>query len=139
MYTKLFKMVLATKDDLEIVIEPWKKLVIHEVIEYKFEDFLQMVASQSRAVGGGIPLINWANGIAFQIGPFPDTEAIVQEKLKGVIHWSSVIFTVKEKFEKQVVRDYGTVNLGDVSGNAIFSKLGELLRKQSKYAQPSSG
>lgn len=134
---KFIKTELASKRELEIVIDLWKKLVIHEVIEYKFEDFVQLVTSQSRAVGGGIPMVNWANGVVFQFGGLPDTETIVQEKLKGTLHWSNVIFAVKEKFEKQIVREYGTVNLGDVSGNEIFSKLGELLRKQSKYIKTS--
>ncbi len=120
---------------MDIRIEPWKSLVIHEVIEYKFDDFMQLLSSQSRTVGGGIPTINWANGIVFQFALLPDTETIIEEKLKGMLHWSMVMFAVKDKFEKQIARDYGTINLVDVSTNEIFSKLAEILKKQSKYVQ----
>jgi len=48
---------------LEISIEPWKKLVIHEVIEYTFEDWMTQIAFSSKTAGGAIPTINWANGI----------------------------------------------------------------------------
>lgn len=114
--------------DLEISIEPWKKLVVHEVIEYGFEDLVRIVLSQSRAEGGGIASMNWCNGLVFQHATFPDTESIVQEKLKGTIHYSSVVFARKDKFERQVVRENGTLNLADVSANPIFLRLTETLK-----------
>lgn len=114
--------------NLEIAIEPWKKLVVHEVIEYRFEDLVRIVLSQSRAAGGGIASMNWCNGIVFQHATFPDTESVVQEKMKGVIHYSSVVFARKEKFERQVVKENGTLNLVDVSANLIFFQLTEALK-----------
>ena len=77
--------------------------------------------------------MNWANGIVFQPFHFPDTDIIVNEKLKGVLHWSSVIFAVKEKFEKQIVKDDGTINFIDISVNDIFGKVAEYLKAQSKF------
>lgn len=114
---------------MEVTIEPWKKLIVHEVIEYAFDDLVRIVLSQSRAAGGGISSMSWCNGIVFQHTVFPDTDAVVQEKLKGTIHYSSVVFAVKEKFERQIVKDAGTLNLVDVSANAIFRELAEVLKK----------
>jgi hypothetical protein len=114
------------------MIEPWKKLVIHEVIEYSFDDLVRLVLSQARAAGGGISSMNWCNGLVFQHSAFPDTESVVQEKLKGVIHYSSVVFAAKEKFERQVVRDAGTLNLVDVSANMIFRQLTDVLKKNTR-------
>lgn len=114
---------------MEVVIEPWKKLVVHEVIEYSFEDLARIVLSQARAVGGGIASMNWCNGVVFQHSAFPDTESVVQEKLRGVVHYSSVVFAAKEKFERQVVKDAGTLNLVDVSANAIFRQLTDVLKR----------
>ena len=65
---------------MEITIEPWKKLVIHEIIEYRFDDWLKQIAFGSRSVGGGIPTMNWANGIVFQAFHFPDADAIIHER-----------------------------------------------------------
>ncbi len=118
---------------LEITIEPWKELVIHEVLELKFDDWVTQIIASARSAGGGIPTIFWAGGLAFHFATFPDTEIIVQEKLKGRIHYSSVTFALKEKFEKQVNREGGAVNFTDVTHNEIFSKLAENLRSQSKF------
>lgn len=119
--------------DLEITIEPWNQLVIHEVLELRFEDWITQIIASARSAGGGIPTIFWAGGIAFHFSTFPDTDTIVQEKLKGRIHYSSVTFAIKEKFEKQIIREGGAVNFTDVSHNDIFSKLTEKLRSQSKF------
>ncbi len=117
---------------MEITIEPWKKLIIHEVIEYSFEDWMTQIAFSSKTAGGAIPTINWANGIVFQSFNFPDTNIIVEEKLKGVLHWSSVMFAIKEKYEKQLIKDNATINLIDVSVNEIFKKLADRLKEHSK-------
>ena len=120
---------------MEIVIEPWKKLIIHEVIEYNFDDWVTQIAFGSKTGGGAIPTINWVNGIVFQSFNFPDTNIIVEEKIKGVLHWSSVMFAVKEKYEKQIIKDNATINLVDVSVNEIFRELSEQLKIQSKYTK----
>ena len=119
--------------DLEIIVEPWKKIIVHEIVEYSFEDLLQHITYQNSAVGGGVSMLNWANGVVFHIVFFPDTDAMIKEKLNGILHWSSVIFAVKEKFEKRVVRDSGSIHLTDVSINETFHALGDFLKKQSKF------
>ncbi|CUR52529.1 conserved protein of unknown function [Nitrosotalea devaniterrae] len=118
---------------MEIIIEPWNQLVIHEVLELRFEDWITQIIASARSAGGGIPTIFWAGGVSFHFATFPDTDTIVQEKLKGRIHYSSVTFAIKEKFEKQITRESGAVNFTDVSHNEIFSKLTEKLRSQSKF------
>lgn len=118
---------------LEITVEPWKKLVIHEIIEYNFDQWATQIAFNSRTAGGAIPTINWANGIVFQSFSFPDTNIVIEEKMKGVLHWSSVMFAIKEKFEKQIIKDNATINLIDVSVNQIFQELAEKLRAHSKH------
>ena len=116
---------------MEVTIEPWKKLVVHEVIKYDFDDLVKIVLSQARAAGGGISSMNWCNGIVFQHTVFPDTDCVVQEKLGGTIHYTSVVFATKDKFERQVVRDTGTLNLIDVGANSIFRELAEVLKKRA--------
>lgn len=118
---------------MDISVEPWKELVIHEVLELKFDDWITQVIATARSAGGGIPTIFWAGGIAFHFSTFPDTETIVQEKLKGKIHYSSVTFALKEKYERQVIKEGGAVNFTDVSHNEIFSKLAEKLKTGSKF------
>jgi hypothetical protein len=120
---------------LEISIEPWKKLIIHEIIEYKFDDWVKQIAFSSRTSGGAIPTMQWAEGVAFSPVSFPTTNIVMEEQLKGILHWSSVSFAIKEKFENQIVRENATINLVDVSVNEIFKKLAAELKKQSKYSK----
>ncbi len=118
---------------MDISVEPWTKLIIHEIIEYKFDDWFKQIAFSSRTSGGAIPTMQWADGIAFSPVNFPTTNIVMEEQLKGILHWSSVSFAIMEKFEKQIVRENATINLVDVSVNEIFRKLVVELKKQSKY------
>ena len=118
---------------MDISVEPWTKLIIHEIIEYKFDDWFKQIAFSSRTSGGAIPTMQWADGIAFSPVNFPTTNIVMEEQLKGILHWSSVSFAIMEKFEKQIVRENATINLVDVSVNEIFRKLVAELKKQSKY------
>ena len=124
---------------MDITIEPWKKLIIHEIIEYQFDDWVKQIAFSTRSSGGGIPTMQWTNGIVFASSSLPTTNATVEEQLKGVLHWSSVSFAIKEKFEKQIVKENATINLVDVSVNEIFNKLSVELKAQSKYIISESG
>ena len=63
---------------MEISIEPWKKLIIHEVIEYKFDDWVKQIAFSTRSSGGGIPTMQWTNGIVFSPANFPTTNITVE-------------------------------------------------------------
>ena len=123
---------------MEIAIEPWKKLVIHEVIEYKFDDWVKQIAFSTRSSGGAIPTMQWTNGIVFSPANFPTTNTTVEEQLKGTLHWSSVSFAIKEKFERQIVIENATINLVDVSVNEIFKELSHTLKKQSKFLNQTS-
>ena len=124
---------------MDITIEPWKKLIIHEIIEYQFDDWVKQIAFSTRSSGGGIPTMQWTNGIVFASSSLPTTNATVEEQLKGVLHWSSVSFAIKEKFEKQIVKENATINLVDVSVNEIFNKLSVELKAQSKYTISETG
>lgn len=118
---------------MDISVEPWRRLVIHEVIEYRFEDWVKQIAFGSRTSGGGIPTMQWVNGVVFSPMTFPTTDSVMEEQLKGVLHWSSVSFAIKPRFEKQIVQENATINLVDVSANEIFTELAGELKARSKY------
>ncbi len=122
-------------EELEIVIEPYNKIVIHEVIEYRLADMVGMMISQASAAGGTtILMINWCNGIVFQIVPFnPNSDEVISEQLKGIIHYAAVTFATKERFEREVRTTDGTIRLVDQSANSNFVRLGEVLKAAAKY------
>ena len=119
---------------MEISVESWKRLIIHEIIEYKFDDWVKQIAFSSRTSGGAIPTMQWADGVAFSPVNFPTTNVVMEEQLKGDLHWSSVSFAIKQKFENQIIGETATINLVDVSVNEIFRKLAAEIKKQSKYS-----
>ncbi len=130
------KVLSGTTEDMEIVVEPWKKLIIHELLEYKFEDLAKLVATQSVQQGGtAIPTISWAEGVAFLISPFPDeSEVIIEEKLKGIIHYNTILFALKPTFEAEIFMRGSQIriNLIDVGTNDIFKKLAKTLKEHAK-------
>lgn len=127
--------VMSEKATPEITIEPYKKIVIHEVIEYQFSDYVELVLTGTRAAGGTtIPLVHWCNGIVFQVVPFnPNGDAVIEQQLEGIVHYSSVSFALKEKFEPEVRSPLGTLRLINASANPNFVALADLLRRHSKY------
>ncbi|MHB8567711.1 MAG: hypothetical protein ACYC7D_14740 [Nitrososphaerales archaeon] len=132
----------ATDEPMDIIVEPWKKLIIHELLEYKFEDLAKLVATQSVQQGGtAIPTISWAEGAAFLISPFPDeSEVIIEEKLKGVIHYNTVLFALKPGFEAEIFMRGSQIriNLIDVGTNEIFRLLAQTLKKHAKLPVSNS-
>jgi hypothetical protein len=130
------------EQQLEILVEPWRKLVIHELLEYRFEDLAKLVATQSVQQGGtAIPTISWAEGVAFLISPFPDeSEVIIEEKLKGIIHYNTVLFALKKNFEAEIfMRGHEIrINLIDVGTNDIFKLLARKLVEHAKLPQSTS-
>ena len=121
---------------VEIVIEPWKKIVIHEIIEHKIEDFLKMRIVGVPPGGRAAP-ITWANGVIFAIVGFPNSGESLKEKIKGVIHYANVSFAIKPEFEDKIddKEQNITIPLIDVSENETLIQLTDLLKKQSKYTK----
>lgn len=120
--------------NLQISIEPYTKIVIHEVIELSFHDIIDQMINQTRAVGGAtIPMLSWCNGVVFQIASFnPNSEEIIKESLKGIIHYSAVTFALKKDFEREIMRPGGTVLLVNQSANVNFVAMTELMKMQAK-------
>lgn len=115
---------------IEVSIEPYKKIVIHELIELPFNDLIDHMIHQTNSVGGAtIPTLPWCNGVAFQISPFnPNSEEIVKESLKGTVHYASVMFAIKDVYEREIIRPTGTVLLLNQGANANFTVLAETLK-----------
>ena len=125
---------IETKD-VKIEVEPYSRIVIHEVVEYPLENFLDLILMGAHAAGGTtIPLLQWAEGVVLQIQPFnPDSEAVIEEQLKGTVHYAGVAFSLKERFEPEIRTPKGTIRLIDGGANANLSKVAIFLKSRSKY------
>ena len=77
------------EEDVEIVVEPAKRIVILDCTEFSIEEFFKRVELIVRT---GHPIaLNWAEGIVFVSMPFPhDSDIIIKEALKGTMYLASV-------------------------------------------------
>ena len=113
----------------EIEYQPFKKIVIHEAIKYSFDELVMEVLLQARALGGtAVPSIGWCNGVAFIIQQFPLTDSIVDEMLRGVVHYAGILYAIKEDYEPEVRTSFGIVRLINRCNNPNFVKLAEFLK-----------
>jgi hypothetical protein len=124
---------------MQISIEPYRKIVIHEVLEIGFNDLIDQIINQTRAAGGTtIPMLSWCNGVVFQIVPFnSNSEEIIKESLRGTIHYAAVTFALKEKYERELIRKGGTVLLLNQSANSNFMALAETMKASAKVREAS--
>ena len=120
---------------IKIKYQPWKELVLHEIIEYEPNELFRFfVIGAKTSQAGVIPSLGWADGVVFSHSPLPDTEEVVHEKLKGIIHYSSVIFTVYPEYSPEI-----NVNM---SGNKFPIRLTKIvnpvLLELAKYLKEGS-
>jgi hypothetical protein len=113
---------------VEFEYQPWRKIVVHEVIKYPLEQFLSQASLGIEAGQIGRPLM-WADNIIFEIAHFRDTEDIINQKLAGVIHWSTILYTVLEGFQPEF-KVAGNIRIPviDVSSNAVFKEMASWIR-----------
>jgi hypothetical protein len=112
---------------VEIEYTPWVKIVIHEVTEYPhdqfFEDIMRLFLTKNDQVE---PVINWIDGIAYLIYSMPETEDVISDKMRGIIHFSSVSFTkidYNAHYPIDITGHQYTVAMRKAENNEILSEL----------------
>ena len=63
---------------VEIRVEPWKRIIIHEVVEYKVDDFIRAVTVAVPLGGQALPIL-WTNGVLFSAMPVPSSEVFSEQ------------------------------------------------------------
>ena len=118
---------------------PWVKIVIHEVTEYPndqfFEDIMRLSLTQNAQIE---PVINWINGIAYLVYLMPETEDVISDKMKGIIHFSSVTFTkidYQDHYPIVVSGHQYTVAMRRAEKNEILNELVKWLREPNNYSR----
>ena len=124
------------RNSIEVVIEPYNKIIVHEIVEYKLSDWVNIIITGIKSLGGSMPTLFWCNGVVFQSAQFnTNSETVIKQQLNGIIHFSSVTFALKEKFQNEIRTDKGTILLVDVSANINLVKLAEVLKGYSKLKE----
>jgi len=119
----------------------WKEVRIHEILELDnqtfFEDIVRLTLAQGIQVQ---PSVNWVNGIAFVSIPFADTPEVVREKLRGVLHFASVMFTrmgFRETFTIRINNNELSVRLRKTT-NPLFLQLAAYVQENKPGQGPAA-
>jgi hypothetical protein len=124
------------RNSIEVVIEPYHKIIVHEIVEYRLSDWVNIIITEIKSLGGSMPTLFWCNGVVFQSVQFnTNSETVIKQQLNGIIHYSSVTFALKEKFQNEIRTDKGMILLVDVSANINLVKLAEVLKGYSKLKE----
>jgi len=114
---------------VEFEYQPWKKIIVHEVVKFPLQHFLSTHSLGVEQGGVGQPL-TWVDGVVYEIGIFRDTDDIIREKLDGRVHWSFLHYAILEKHQPEF-KVPGNIRLPviDVSGNKVFREMAAWIKK----------
>ena len=76
---------------VEFEFKPWKKVIIHELMEFPLEHFIFQSSQGIQPGGTGRPIM-WSNGLVFTTFLLQPTEDVVKEQLQGIVHWAFLHF-----------------------------------------------
>ncbi len=115
---------------VEIVYQPWKTIVIHEVFPYSIEMLVNLQGLGVPSGQLGSP-IYWANGIALVHINLANAEEVLKEYLQGTIHWRNLFFAYMPKFQSITMIPEGNVRIPfiDVSNIKKYIEVAEWLKK----------
>ena len=118
-------------EDIEIIVQPIKKIVILDCTEFPIEEFFKRVELIART---GHPVaLNWAEGIVFVSMPFPhDSDIIIKEALKGTMYLASVMFSSMPKY--QPIKKMGALEIPIINQTSIphLRQVAKFLKKRTK-------
>lgn len=119
---------------VEIEYQSCKKIVVHDIRRMKAPDLFQWMASWAEAQKAGRSAsVNWADGVAFVTRPFFPIPQVLEDSLRGILHYQYISFT-ETSFEEEKKgslkdgRPY-TVKLIKVEDNPDFLELARFLKK----------
>lgn len=118
---------------VKIIYKPWEEIIVHEAIEYSFEEFIKMRSVGVPTGGLGNPLL-WAEGVVFVRSVMPPSPDMIKENLEGRIHISGIEWALMPQF-RNIVDIFETkvkIPIINVSSNAILSEVAKWLKQSAK-------
>ena len=118
---------------VEVVYQPWKKVVIHEKVKYALDDLVKLQSLGVEPGGLGDPLL-WAGGIVFSSSTLLDTKEVIKEKLEGTVHWASVEWAPMHEFQDVIIIKETNVKVPiiDASAHPIYNAVSEWLKEHKE-------
>jgi hypothetical protein len=118
---------------VEVVYQPWKKIVIHEIVKYALNDLVKLQSLGVEPGGLADPLL-WVGGIVFSSSTMFETKDVVKEKLEGVVHWASVEWAVMPAFKEMIIIKETNVKVPiiNVSAHPIYKTVSKWLKERKE-------
>jgi len=118
---------------VEVVYEPWKKIVIHEIVKYVLDDLVKLQSLGVEPGGLGDPLL-WVGGIVFSSSTMLETKDVIKEKLEGAVHWSSVEWALMPEFKEVIIIKETNVKVPiiNVTAHPIYKTVSKWLKKHKE-------
>ena len=120
------------KEEIEIMVQPIKKIVIFECTEFSTEEFFKRI--ELVAISGQPVALNWAEGIVFLPVPYqPDSDIMIEQALKGTFYWATVMFSSMPKY--QPIKKFGAreVPVIDQTSISYLRQVAQWLKKRIKH------
>ena len=114
---------------MEVEYQPRKKIIIHEIMECTSDE---LIASQALGVqlGSLAPPLFWVDGILLRFSVVAQTETIVNEMMKGNLHWDHVSFALMPEYKREVMLQNSiTIPIIDVNKNKNFKEIARFLKQ----------
>lgn len=121
---------------VEVVYQPWKKIVIHEIVKYALDDLVKLQSLGVEPGGLADPLL-WVEGIVFSSSTMLETKDVIKEKLEGVVHWASVEWALMPEFKGVIIIKETNVKVPiiNVGAHPIYKAVSKWL-KEHKELEP---
>ncbi len=117
---------------VEFEYQPWKKIIIHEIVEYPLEYFINSATIGIKKGGIGRPL-RWSNGLILISTSFQPTEDVIKEQLQGIIHFTSLHYSRMPKFQREVTgADRIRIPIMNLSNHAVFGPMAKWIKEKYK-------
>jgi hypothetical protein len=101
------------------------KIILHDVWEVDRDEFTEIVGR--RIAKNVTPEILWANGATFFLTEFPETERIVNDRLEGIQHYKTVVFTRMDYEPELLTIMQGRIGVDNVEGREEYLDLANYL------------
>jgi len=119
---------------VDVEYQPTKKIIVHEIIKYTFDEFLNL---KVRAPNPNLPLpnIRWAGGVVFSAGAYPSTSELVNQQVQGTVHYANLEFAEMEEYQPILMNQSsgGSVPVVNYSNNTAVADLIRWLKDQSQW------
>ena len=120
---------------VEFEYQPWKKIVVHEIVEYPLEYFINKHSIRAQEGGTGAPL-NWANGIVFEHSTIRPIDDVIKEQIKGTIHWSYLHYAFMLDFKKELEGPRAVkIPIVNLSNHYIFSSMSKWIKETREKSE----